>query len=548
MAKDSLEKAFLAELEAIEKFRISYTGMYPSVPLAREDPDVRRLVEAMAMFTARTRIAAERNVAESMLRIFRQHFPFLLSPVPAMTMLRASPSSRYVDVTEVPRNTEVYVVHRPGKEAPDQIFRFRTLSKLRILPIKLDGIDIFRVRGRGYRILFRFASSFRRNDEIGDISLYVNHLNDYLSSLLVLHELKVHLKGASVVFDRSVGEETEGVPCEISFGAGEPAPDELHSLEHPLSQARAFLRFPQQELYLNIHGIRAPRNWEKFTVCLDVDEMWPTELRLSVDAFQLHAVPIVNVVKAMANPVECDGTQERWPVRHPDGSAKLVPHSMLAVYRMSPEGLVPLEPAILGIDRDSYEAHVEGAGETRTAWVKLNLPNAFDDPERVAIDALWHQPFLSGLQTAELKTRLSDRLIDGVSFSCFGPLVGHADSELEDDREALLQLLSIKNQRFLGLDELTFLLRALGAQRERHFSKLVTAMSAVSVTTKPFARSSAGFKHVYEIVFDDLDVSDLPSVALFCGKLLDVLGAFSVEEVVELVAKLPNLEKQLHYE
>ena len=53
---DRLERAFLAELEALEKFRISYTGLYPSAPLAHEDPDIRRLMEALAMFTARTRL------------------------------------------------------------------------------------------------------------------------------------------------------------------------------------------------------------------------------------------------------------------------------------------------------------------------------------------------------------------------------------------------------------------------------------------------------------------------------------------------------------
>jgi len=41
------------------------------------------------------------------------------------------------------------------------------------------------------------------------------------------------------------------------------------------------------------------------------------------------------------------------------------------------------------------------------------------------------------------------------------------DGDLEDDREALLELLSIKNQRLLGLDELRALLRALGAGRRQ---------------------------------------------------------------------------------
>src|SRR5690348_8990678 len=124
MANDALEKAFLAELEALEKFRISYTGQYPNVPLAREDPDVRRLIEAMAMFTARTRLAAERNVGQSMLRLFRQHFPYLLAPVPAAAMLAGSVTARYVDVAELPSDSEALLVRRAHGEQPERVFRF----------------------------------------------------------------------------------------------------------------------------------------------------------------------------------------------------------------------------------------------------------------------------------------------------------------------------------------------------------------------------------------------------------------------------------------
>lgn len=547
MPKDSIDKTFLAELEAIEKFRISYTGMYPNVPLAREDPDVRRLIEAMAMFTARTRLAAERSVAQSMLRIFRQHFPFLLCPVPAMTMLRALPSSRYVDVTQIPANTEVRLTYSPGKEAPDQVYRFRTLSKLRILPIRLESVNIFRPGGRGFRLVLGFASAFPRNDPIGDLRIYVNHLNDFLSSVTVLHAIKSHLARASVVFDAKVKEDTVGQPCDVSFGAPSPEVDDLDDFNHPLDLARAFLRLPQQELFLNVHGIRPPRNWERFSVCLDVDDAWPTDLRLSAEVFQLHVVPIANIVKETANPVECDGTKERWPVTHPDPAGRYAPHSIRGVYRMMRTGLSPMTPAVLGVRGDTYEAIVEGQGERRNAWITLNLPNAFESPERVVVEAMWHQPGFGGITASELHPRLADRLVDGVSLECVGSVVGHADSELENDREALLQLLSIKNQKFLKLDDLDLLLRALGANRQRYFSRIVASIRDLSVTTAPYARRSAGFKYTYEITFEDLDSADLPVVDLFCGKLLEVLAAWSTEEVVGLVARLPNLEKVLQY-
>src|SRR3569832_114152 len=135
MAQDLLEKAFLAELEALEKFRITYTGIYPHTPLTREDTDIRRLIEALAMFTARTRVAAERNIDQSMLRIFRQHFSYLLDPVPAMVMRSATPTARYVYTTELPEGTEVYLIERGGKLSPERAFRVRTRARLRVLPI-----------------------------------------------------------------------------------------------------------------------------------------------------------------------------------------------------------------------------------------------------------------------------------------------------------------------------------------------------------------------------------------------------------------------------
>lgn len=547
MAQDPLEKAFLAELEALEKFRISYTGLYPAAPLAREDPDIRRLIEAMAMFTARTRIAAQRNVGQSMLRMFRQHFSYLLNPVPAMTMLRAETTARYVDVTALPRGLQVNLLHRPGKDARDQSFRFQTLAPLRILPISLDGLDIFRTKARGYRILLRFSAQFRRNDEIGEISIYVNQLNDLLSSLAVFYQLKEHLRGSSVVFEKDVREDSPSQPCAVRFGAPSSEPFEAESFEHPLQQARAFLRFPQRELFINVRDIKPPRNWQHFAVSLDMADSWPSDLRLTAEGFQLHVVPVANILKDSADPIECDGTRERHDLSHPDRTQGYVIHSLLGVYSMSKEGLEPLESAVVGTTRESYEYFVEGANEDRRAWLTLKLPKAFDEPERVVVDALWHQPALRALRATDLGARLADRFVDGIQWSCYGPMVAHGESELAEDRDGLLQLLSIKNQRFLGTEDLVFLLRALGAHKERHFSKLVSAIGVVKVSSKPFARRSSGFKYVYEITLDDLDSSDLARLDLFSRMLLAILTAWSVEEVVELLVAVPNLDKSVQY-
>ena len=547
MAQDLLEKAFLAELEALEKFRISYTGMYPSTPLTREDPDIRRLIEALAMFTARTRLAAERGIDQSMLRIFRQHFPYLLDPTPAMVMLSAKPTARYVDATELPAGTEVFLIERAGKPADQRVFRMRTLAKLRLLPIEIESLDIQRTRARTYRLFIHFTAAFRRNDEIGELNLYVNHLDDLVSSISVLYALKEHLRSASVVFDDRIDEDTRGQPCEVYYGPPAGARGELDRSEHPLARVRSFMHCPWQELYFNIKGIQAPRNWQRFTVILDMKDTWPPELRLTRDGFNLHVAPMVNLRQGMARPIETDGTKERHAVRHSDEGGRFVLQHINGVYLMSKDGLAPLQPAVVGAKQDSWEIAYEGRDEARRAWLTLNLPGAFDQPERVAVDAVWHQPSLRGMHAEDFRIKLADRFVDGVEWSLCGPLSAPADSELSDDRDGLLRLLSIKNQRFLGTDELVFLAAALGATSDPHSAGLISALSDVTVTPKPFAKQSHGFKYIYELTFDELDVTDLPRLDLLCRQLLGALAAWSAEEVVEIAAKVKSLGKTLLY-
>lgn len=542
-----LHEAFLSELEALEKFRVSYSGMYPKVPLASEDPDVRRLLEALALFTARTRVSSERNLEGSLLRIFRQHFPYLLAPIPAMVMLRGVVSRRYVDVSVLPRGSEVSLIARGDGDADDSVYHFRTMSQLRLLPIELEGVETLMRKNRGTRLLLRFSAGFLRNDALDEVELRVDYLNDLHSSLLVLSALQQHMTGVSVSWSHKVDEDSPGEPCQIEFGAREPEAGELEPFDHPLQRVRAALHFPQSTLFLRVRGLKAPRNWQRFTLIFDLGPGWPANLRLNADCFVLHVVPLINIRRETADPLTHDGTLDRQLALHPDRSLGFVPVSIHAVYRKTDSGLLPLEPAMLRSGRPSFEAELEGRDRTRRAFINLHLPDSFDQPETVVVEALWHQPGVSERRASDLQVRLHDRFVEGVQWNCLGNLCPHADSELDSDRKGMLELLSIRGQRLLGLDELHFLLNAFGVPRERVFSKLTSHMEALRIVDKPLVRRANGFKHVYELTFRELTPSDLPRLSLFCAQLLRLLAAWASDEVVELVAKVPNLEKELRY-
>lgn len=542
----TLEKAFLTELEALEHFRISYTGLYQNVPLAREDPDVRRLIEAMAYFSGRTRMAAERIASESLLSIFHQHFPYVLSPLPATTMLQAQPTARFVDALSLPRGMEVLVDRRSG-QGTHPSYLFRTMAALRVLPITLDAVRTLSVSGKLRRILLVFSSAHPRNDEIGTLSLGIDHLSDLTASMAVFFALKTYVKQASVIHGKLTHSDARGEVCELGFGAVDAAPHEYEAFEHPVQRFRSFLHFPQGELFLHFKNLKAPRNWQHFSLCLDLHDGWPGELTLTEDSFALNTVPITNVKRDMANPIECDGTRDRYLVHHPDSSARLVCHSILGVYHLTSKGMIPIEPGVLGPTKYGYETLFDGKGEDRRGWVQLDLPGAFDTPQRVAVEAFWMQPDLHGVQPEELQVRLADRHAEGLDWACTNVFAPAATSEIEDDRDDLLQLTALKSKRFLNSDELTFLVRTLGSLRRPEFARLTLALAQVELRTKPAGNKASGVAHVYELTFDGLDNSDLPRLDLFCSKLLRLLRAWSIEQVIEVIARIPRLGRELPF-
>ncbi|MFY0567108.1 type VI secretion system baseplate subunit TssF [Archangium lansingense] len=545
---DTLYKAFLEELQTLEKFRMSYTALHPAAPLDREDQDVRRIIEALALFSTRTRQAGQRAQARGTMRLFQQHFSYLLDPVPAMAMLRAVPDARFVDATELPRGTPLLL--NPGSaSAPTGPLTFQTQASLRLLPISLSQVRVEQRGAESCRLRLTFESGFPRNDEPGALRLYINHLNDFRSSLAMFHHLKHGVRAASVLFDERGAEvavgPAGGARGPVRFGAPRLSASEAEPFEHPLQRVRSFIHFPQQELFLEVQVPPPPRNWRGFTLCLELAGRWPLELVLTPETFVLHAVPVVNLQRGMSNPIEHDGTRERHGIQHPEVSSGYRVHSVLGVYQMESQGMVPLRPGAISGGPGTYELENEGQGGARKTWLSLELPGAFMKPARVAVEASWHQPLPAQFDASGYRAVLAERSLEGVQWSLVGAVKPGIDNPLEHSQQALLQLLSLRTQRFLGLEELVFLLETLGVREQRYFRELVRHFTSVKVQSKPFARSAAGFKYIYQLALSDLDATLLPTVDLFLERLLDLLGAWSTEDVIELEARLSRVEKPL---
>lgn len=537
---DRLYKAFLEGMQDLENFRQGYAAAHPGAPLDRDDPDVRRLIEAMAFFAARTHMVGIRNIMASHNRIFQQFFPYLLAPQPAMGILQARPTGQFAEPAFLPKGSEIAVTPQDQGTAI-----FQTLGDLNILPIALTKMQMLLLPDKGFRLVLSLQAPYPRNDDIGQLSFHINHLNDYQASLRVFHALEGCLRKVSVVFAEIPTETTEGAPCEVDFGL--PENGEQEDCSHPLQKEQLFFHFPQQDLYLNIHLPAPPRNWRQFALLLDVDSGWPKNLRLNEDVFHLFTVPIINIKRAMAQPFIHDGTQERYPVRYAEQGKGFELHSILGVYRIEKHALIPIRAGIIAGGSGSYEIEQspDHTGKIRQ-WLRLHFPENLQHPQTITAEALWLQPWFSESLAQKLQVSPYSRSIVGLEWELNGSIVPHAARALRDEANDFLHLITLKNKSALNIDDLIALLQTLGSLHQGHFHRIADLMTGLRIEETPMHKNgTAGMvKLVYSVQLKEFEPGILPLVETFITHMGRILDAWISEAAVEVRREIPGKKEQ----
>ncbi|MDB4991437.1 MAG: hypothetical protein JWN04_6615 [Myxococcaceae bacterium] len=566
---ERLAYQFQAELAALDQFRVGYAGGRPNLPLRGDDPDVQRMIEALAFFSARTRLASERAVDESLLRIFRQHFPYLLSPIPALTMLSMIPHRSLTEPVHIAAGTAVEI---RSQQTPEQKFSFKTLEPLTLLPVWIDSV-VLRKQGtasapRGMqhgasalragaaspalptrRLELSFTSAFPRSAQFDSLALQVDYLGDVGASMLVYSELRRHVQSANIVWvtvDTQFGAElSQPLPCSLRFRSPTNLTTPVGALEHPVQRIRAALHHPQQALTLHITDLAPPANWRSFMVAIELGSDWPDALPLPREVFKLHCVPIVNVERTLSEVIVHDGTRDRHRLSYPaQGTERFVPVTVHGAFRVQKSGLVPLVPSVLAPLADSYEAHAEGTGSDRRAYVTLHMEHAFEQAPSVVVDASWHQPEVALTPVAELKARFATKSVPA-DLRLEHALAPALETALGSDRATLLELLAVKGHRLLELAALRVLLRTMSLTETALFSNVSEALCDVRVREKPSGKRQRSLKYLYELEFGPVTASDFPKVELLCEQLFDLLRVWSGSEIIEMTAHIPNLQRTL---
>ncbi|WP_257446978.1 type VI secretion system baseplate subunit TssF [Archangium lipolyticum] len=531
---DSSERIYLDylnELDALERFRQRFLTSHPTVPLDREDPHVRRLIESMAFFSMQTRLATQHNLRSTWLRLFSSFFDFLLQPLPAVGLVQALPAEKMTETLVLPRNTELRL--SPSHGVPGT---FRTRRHLRILPISMAGTEVVRLQDGRYRLILRFESSFPRRDPVGLFSLHVRHLDEYRPSLAVFHALRKHLTQVGVVYDAPASETSQGMPCEFSFGTAPSDLDDAGAYEHPLQRVRSFFQMPEQGLFLHLSVPSHRKEWTRFSLCLDLDKSWTVGRSTHPDFLHPFVVPVENLKAEPAQPIVSDGTRSEYPIRGMTAGRELQLHSVTGVFVLGKTGRTPMRPAFLPGEGPSYELDESLDEEMRTRHSLLvRMPQAFTEPQKLLVEALWYQPQFVSEAIGRLNVSTPGRHVEGLGWQLVGRLESHRESSLRNDVAGLTRLLAWKVKSTLERNELAALLSYLGTPAEEPFRRVIPWMRELKATVAPDgALRGSGLQHIYELLLEPFDAGAEPLVTCFLEQVQQLLEAWNGEASVVL--------------
>lgn len=525
---EKIYQAYLEEMEELEKFRVSHATLHGESVVETEDPYTKRLIESLAFFGARARVQGTRKIVELHQCLFRQYFPYMVSALPAFGMLQLKPSIRHPQKTQFHAGTELFF-----KTENEQKATFQTLDPLTVFPLLFKKFVFDRRGDEGWRALLTFGCPHVSTEELGSIRFYINHLNSFLSSLSVFFALQYALEEVRVVYDE-VG---EGLKCPLSYGNLE---GERKVLNHIVEQIRSLLHFPQQELFINMKVPPAGKRWQTITFCFDFNHKWPEGIRLTGESFIPFVTPIVNLKLANADPIIHDGTKDAHPVLYPEPTQKFALHTVVNALEILPQGFRPLKPGMLAIgEAGTYDVNYFDN------LISINQPDAFEDPKTISILALWMQPWFSNHIHEELKIHFTEAETFGLGVRILGSLHRY-EATLDDDPNFLIRLLSLKNQNFLSLNEILFIMNTMKSLNRSFFDGVPDCIKSLKVNRKVNQKEVSTLLE-YEFHLNELGNVKSELVVLFFKLVNELLNCWLANFEVETKVHFQQHKKPLTF-
>ncbi len=310
------DRYYQRELENLRELARDFAGVHPAAaPMLggqSADPDVERLLEAVAFLTGMMRQKLDDELPEIVRGLMDVVLPHYLRPVPAAAIVAFSPKPSLMETIKVPAGTSIRSVQ---VDETDCIFR--TCFDLEVHPLRLEQAELIRRPGSAPRI--RLALELKGPDlsrwRPERLTFFLGGGFARASDLFMI--LTRHLERIRLVPGQG------GSSCELSAANLKPIGFERRNSLFPFPR-RAFAAYrllqeyfnlPQKFLFFDITG------WERwqdrgrgsgFEIFFDLQALPAAGIpSVEPEQFVLFATPAVNLFEVEADPVPLDHRREK---------------------------------------------------------------------------------------------------------------------------------------------------------------------------------------------------------------------------------------------
>lgn len=490
---------FLEELLRLDAYLTDIGGADEGAPSAA-DPEVRRLLEAVAFFAARSQQAAYRGMFDAVSGLAAEHCDFLRRPLVACGLVRAVDAGGWSSAVSLPQGTPLLVESADGTAAQLATSVSAILAPLRLFAARVE-------RSADAKWLVLGVSAPVRLAQLGTLSLHVDLLGD-LGRSVGLHRL---LRGAcrsARYLGGGSGLSNPPPPGDpstfrtrprlgVRFGARAGAPGDI---EPPALEAvRRHLQLPQRDLFINVELPQESRETQLWLAL----ELEPdcAELSFTAQTFQPNVVPVENAIRAPAGPIVDDGRAQHHLLVPP--AELLTPRYAMAagpfelcqierVCEVDGEQETTLFGTALGDPARSYRADWKVLQGRERPHLGLAVPGTTTRPRRVRVDAVWTQPGLDLTALGRTRIRPWHLGLPDVGWKLLEGTAPFLASPLEGAPDKLMELLAWTTRRHPTRDELVCLLQLMSAQGAPAWGRLVDTIEAVGWREVPRADSEDG--------------------------------------------------------
>ena len=307
----SFDRYYREELSYLRELGAEFADRNASLApfLAREsfDPDVERLIEGFAFLTGRLRQKLDDELPELTQSLAQIVAPYLLTPIPAMTVVQFFPSRTGGRARmTVARGSEI--ASRPIRGGR---CRFRTCYDVKLTPVRVvDASAVTLVRHDRIRLELVLTDRAEFAELALDrLRLYLDPGGDGALARSLYMALRTQCRGLRVEDGSGRGYDLPpDVVRPVGFRPDEavvPWPDKAAPGWRLLQE---FFVFPDKFMFLDIHGLEETTRFSggRLVVTFDLDEPFADASGLTADSIRVNTTPVVNLFDADADPIRVD--------------------------------------------------------------------------------------------------------------------------------------------------------------------------------------------------------------------------------------------------